>query len=259
MSTGKFARRGICLLIAVLMIMGMAGPSWADLFAFVTTEPATEFSNGELLSEQADLTVRIAYSAEAQVPEGAFIMADEIPEGCAEYEAYLAAASKIVLEGHPDRTITSARFCDLHIADADGQKIEPKADVEVYLGMDGLDSENDFILVHFPKNADVSGLLDFEPSGGEKRAAGIMASDTFVLDDDQLTAGVRGLTRDSGVTVNGTKPEDGIIAADRETKKSSEAWKRMIRQRTGPRRRSFPRNRFTAAWCSRQTASPCSA
>ena len=54
MTIGKIARRGISLLIAVFMIAGMAGPSWAYLFAFVTTESVLGFSNGQLFSEQAD-------------------------------------------------------------------------------------------------------------------------------------------------------------------------------------------------------------
>ena len=179
MTIGKIARRGISLLIAVFMIAGMAGPSWAYLFAFVTTESVLGFSNGQLFSEQADLTVRISYTAEAEIPEEAVILADEIPEGCADYEAYFAAASKIVLESHPEKTIAAARFYDLRITDADGQKIEPKADVEVHLGAEGLDPEHDFSLVHFPEDAVMSDLLRTEPLRGAKRAADIPDSDTF--------------------------------------------------------------------------------
>lgn len=156
-------KRAVSCLIAILMVMGMTGNAWAYLFAIVKTESDFTFKDGELYFQTEDAEFKLSYTAESQIPEGASLAASVIPVGSEEYDSYLAAAAAALLNGRSDTQVASARFYDLFITDADGNKIEPNAGVDVRLSMSGINPDNKISLVHFPGSPSVVTEPDRSP------------------------------------------------------------------------------------------------
>ena len=66
-------RKLLALLLSVLMICSTAAPAFADLFAFGTVtvpEPEPVYTDGNLTAGSGDYGARVAYTAEAELPEG---------------------------------------------------------------------------------------------------------------------------------------------------------------------------------------------
>ncbi|MDO4324249.1 MAG: prealbumin-like fold domain-containing protein, partial [Lachnospiraceae bacterium] len=115
----------------------------------IETEPQTEEETeietepGELAASGADYTVTVSYTAEAEIPENAELLVEEIGQGseafCAELEKTNAA-----LQEQSGSYVCRARFFDITIIDADGNEIEPKAavNVQILLGDEAQMKEN---------------------------------------------------------------------------------------------------------------------
>ena len=72
-------KRILSLLLAVMMVMGLAAPALSVTIAVVTTE--SKFKDGELTSSgDGSYAVTIRYSKEAGIPEGAQIVAGEVTD-----------------------------------------------------------------------------------------------------------------------------------------------------------------------------------
>ena len=83
-------------------------------------------------------TVNLTYSADANIPEGAYITADEVREGTASYTRYVDKTIKAI-EAETDAEnvyLAFARFFDITIHTEDGTEIEPAAPVEVRIAYD---------------------------------------------------------------------------------------------------------------------------
>ena len=127
-------RRILSLMLALMMILSLASPALADLFAFVTVEeeeiepseesaPTAEYAAGELTDGDGSYTICVSYGPEAEIPEGAELVTSEVTDP----DAYLAAAENNTAV---DEEVSFARFFDVAIV-ADGEQIQPKARVEV--------------------------------------------------------------------------------------------------------------------------------
>ena len=79
--------------------------------------------------------ISVTYGADAEIPNGASLKAEEILEGGEEYESYYEKTLMVLQEQATDENYLAgldfARFFDVTIYDSEGTKIEPKAPVEV--------------------------------------------------------------------------------------------------------------------------------
>ena len=100
-----------------------------------------------------DYTVRVTYTQEAHIPNGAYITAREIPYGTDEYYAYLGD-----YEG-------SASFFDITIHDREGNEIQPEAPVSVEV-IYASDVSGDVNVVHFSQEGgtEIGGEMDSSSS-----------------------------------------------------------------------------------------------
>ena len=98
-------------------------------------------------------TITVTYGAEAGIPDGADLKVEEILPGTEEYVDYLTkSARKLNLVS---ANMAFARFFDITIVDKDGEKVEPKAPVNVEIAYkDAMEIREDQSLniVHFAEN-----------------------------------------------------------------------------------------------------------
>jgi LPXTG-motif cell wall-anchored protein len=93
--------------------------------------------------------VTVTYSEDAGIPDGAKLKVSEIKEGTAEYTHYYKASREAL---DTKRPLSSARFFDVTITDADGKEIEPKAEVRTEIRYDEsieVTGEQRMRVVHF--------------------------------------------------------------------------------------------------------------
>ncbi|MBQ9644723.1 MAG: hypothetical protein IJV26_11865, partial [Lachnospiraceae bacterium] len=86
------------------------------------------YKSGFLRYKNGDYSITIIYSAEAEIPEGAYLDVREIEKDTEEYQDYLNAAVEKL--GNSDESVT-ARFFDIKIKDESGSEIEPVTSVNV--------------------------------------------------------------------------------------------------------------------------------
>ena len=147
-------KKVLALLLACLMTCSTAAPAFADLFAFSTVtvpEPEPIYTDGNLTAGSGDYGASVAYTAEAELPEGTQLFMREIPEGTTQYDEYLAAAQATV--GEDEQTVF-VRFFDLELQDKDGNPLEPAAPVAVNISSAELADAEKVTVVHFPTTAD---------------------------------------------------------------------------------------------------------
>ena len=146
-----------------------------------------------LTSGGAAYRVDVSYGADAEIPAGAELRAEEILPGTDEYKDYMESAAEAIGLDDPD-SITFARFFDIEIR-ADGNKIEPAAQVEVTIvcenapeedgedadtvrivhfaddGVELIDTEREADGVHSFRQGSfsVSGVVYWRPQGGEEK------------------------------------------------------------------------------------------
>ncbi len=149
-------RKVLALLLACLMTCSTAAPAFADLFAFGTVtvpEPEPVYTDGNLTAGSGDYGASVAYTAEAELPEGTQLFMREIPEGTTQYDEYLAAAQATV--GEDEQTVF-VRFFDLELQDKDGNPLEPAAPVAVNISSAELADAEKVTVVHFPTTANTN-------------------------------------------------------------------------------------------------------
>ena len=98
--------------------------------------------------------ITVTYDAEAQIPDGSVLTAEEILEGSDTYETYLAETAEKWGEADREEYISFARFFDIEIR-KDGTKIEPKAPVEVEIVHDdglAFSEDESLSIIHFAEN-----------------------------------------------------------------------------------------------------------
>ena len=101
-----------------------------------------------------DYEITLTYDASAEIPDDAQVKAEEILPATEDFKNYLNdSIAKLGAEGMP---VTFARFFDIEIVDRDGNKVEPKAFVQVQITYnDALEVKKDEELnvVHFAEYA----------------------------------------------------------------------------------------------------------
>ena len=92
----------------------------------------------------------------AKIPKGSTLHVKEIKSSTAKYKECLDKAAE-ELEQTDSGLVSSARFFDIEIHDADGNKIEPEAEVSVKIDLDDAPrvSEEELTVVHFEKDGPV--------------------------------------------------------------------------------------------------------
>ena len=95
-------------------------------------------------------TITVTYSENAEIPEGADLRVREILSGSVEEAQYITASAFEL--GVENKDIHDARFFDIEIIDAEGQKIEPKTPVDVkieYKDPVEITGDNTLSVLHF--------------------------------------------------------------------------------------------------------------
>ncbi len=130
-----------------------------------------------LTSEGPDYTVTVSYTDDAQIPDNATLEVSEIGKGTPEYAAYLDQAKGAVND--ETKSVNEARFFDITIV-ADGQKVEPKAPVNVQINFTGIEQTNtdDTQLLHYKDDKDVEVMDQAEFSKSEEKAVDTVQFET---------------------------------------------------------------------------------
>ena len=126
---------------------------------FMTIETTVVTAEGETYR------IRVSYGPDAGIPEGAeldvkeILPEEETPDGSAEYEAYLERTGETL--GIAAGDFAYARFFDIRITDAYGEKVEIAAPVDVNVELADRESteeaENTTQVVHFPDDDNAAG------------------------------------------------------------------------------------------------------
>ena len=142
----SFRKRIISLLLAIMMVMGLAAPAFSFTIAVVTTE--SKYKDGELTTPgDGSYSVTIRYSQEAGIPDGAKVVAAEVTDS----EAYQVAAEKKLPAG---KTAVLSRFFDIDIVDEAGESVALLAPVEVVIAVtDAPEESNGVSVFHFKDEA----------------------------------------------------------------------------------------------------------
>ncbi len=137
-----------------------------SVYILVGTET---ISTQVITAEGSTYTIEVTYGPEAEIPEGAQLIAKEIVDEEA-YNNYLLQAEVALSDEDTQAEISFARFFDIEIK-ADGEKIEPKAPVEVKIintSAPDIKAEETMNIVHFAdKGTEVIKELSISEDGKE--------------------------------------------------------------------------------------------
>ena len=120
-------------------------------------ETAGDPENAKVLTAKGKtFKVTITCGKDAKIPKGSTLQVREIKSSTAKYKEYLGKAAE-ELEQTDSGFVSSARFFDIEIRDADGNEIEPEAEVSVKIDLDNAPevSEDELTVVHFEKGGPV--------------------------------------------------------------------------------------------------------
>ncbi|MBQ5951922.1 MAG: BspA family leucine-rich repeat surface protein [Lachnospiraceae bacterium] len=145
---------------AVETAAAMAGASAALVQTTAAQAPqiVSPYQAGRIAAQSSTYNITVTYGAEAKIPSGSTVSASEIKKGSSRYDSYMTGAAAKVFENEaagPD-ALPYARFFDIEIRDAFGEKVEPAAPVFVRIDLrdDALQTEAvDFAAVHFSQEA----------------------------------------------------------------------------------------------------------
>ena len=117
---------------------------------FITTDSPEALH--AIRARTGDYKITVIYSGIAGVPEGATLEAQEIVESMREYQEYATAAEDAL--GMEEGSASTIRLFDIKIVDADGNKVEITAPVDVKIELAENEDLADAQVVHFPDNGD---------------------------------------------------------------------------------------------------------
>ena len=154
--------------------------------------------------------VNVTYGENAGIPDNAELSVEEISENSGEYEKLLARTEETIGK---DKDIAFAKFFDIKIIDADGEKVTIQAPVDVEIRLtdedDVIKSEENMQVVHFAdgkKKGDVVEDFDVEGSTVSFSADGFSAY-AIVAGPDAVPIGWGNVESVSEVAAHG---EDGL-------------------------------------------------
>lgn len=122
--------------------------------------------NFKLYFEGEDFRIEVFYSPEAMLPEDVTLVAEEIPFGTPEYDAYFTQTMEALPEGSQS---DFCRFFDVSFI-SNGEKVEPAAPVEVniYYAQSLPESAGDYRVIHFAEDGTelIDPSIDAPENGG---------------------------------------------------------------------------------------------
>ncbi|MBQ2218231.1 MAG: hypothetical protein II418_04750, partial [Firmicutes bacterium] len=116
---------GVCTAVEDLDVAGKEASFSADSFSIYAY--TTVLVTRVITADGETYDVELSYTKDANLPEGAYLTAEELLPGDKGYEEYYEAATEDTL---PEDLI-GVRFFDITIHDAEGREIEPDAPVQV--------------------------------------------------------------------------------------------------------------------------------
>lgn len=130
-------------------------------------EEVSVYQGGELAAEGKDYAIRLAYSEEACIPEGSYLVVEEITNAHEAYDTYVENAVNKVFESEDTEatTLPYARFFDITIMTPDGNPLEPASAVTVDIDLkdNALETEDvNFAAVHFVEETETNEVVDIE-------------------------------------------------------------------------------------------------
>ena len=128
--------------------------------------------------------IEVTYGPEAEIPEGALLKVQEIPEGSDLWEAYRKQTAAAL--GSDD--VRMPGLYDITILDAEGNEVEPKAPVNVSITLANADSGEDLHVVHFTE------AMPEEQAKGEEQAEGQPLPAEEQISSEKINANVDGNT-----------------------------------------------------------------
>ena len=154
-----------------------------SVYGVVATETLTALY---ITAEGETYTITVTYDDTAEIPEGATLEVSELANDSEEYTNYVEQAAKALAVGDEIPAVNSARLFDISIM-ADGQKVEPKAPVEVkieYVDPESLTEMSEVGAVHFKDILDEEEaqpeVLEIEVQGEEGKVDGVsFTTDSF--------------------------------------------------------------------------------
>ena len=122
-------------------------------------KPVEEQKIEPLKYEGTDYVIKVEYTADAQIPEGTRLEAEELQKGTEAYDDYYnRTVEKLIEDSSAENEdalgISFARFFDLKFITADGEEIEPAAPVSVkirYTDRVEVNDDQTATVVHFAK------------------------------------------------------------------------------------------------------------
>ena len=218
----KLFTRTISLILSVIMILTMASPAAADLFALVRTKPIPGgFSPVTLTAFGNGCAITVACGSEAEIPSDAALSVNEIEN----WEDKSAIPSGYEL--------AFSRAFDISILNGEGEKIQPKSGVRVSIELPEANDADKVRVLHYTAEEELpadekgqSAVADDETLladetveegalSGRKRgleAEGLQLGKKSLRGASSGLLGLKGTERDGGFSdsePNAEKPEQG--------------------------------------------------
>lgn len=164
----------------------------SDSFSVYGVVQRTKITKKVLAADGRTYEINVTYGPEAQIPEGSEVRVEEIPEGSEVWEAYRKQTAAALNSDN----VRLPGLYDISIV-ADGEKIEPQAQVNVSIRLVNADEGEELHVVHFTEELpqeliSQDNAADFEPLAEEEKISSekITASvegDTVTFDTDSFS------------------------------------------------------------------------
>ena len=158
----------------------------SDAFSVYVIIGTESLTTRYITAEGDTYTITVFYGPEAELPEGAVLEVRELGSDSKDYTAYVEQVAKALAEGEDLPFVNAAKLFDISIM-ADGQKVEPKAPVEVrieYVKPESLNTTSEVAAVHFKDNLPntEAEVLDVNVQGSEGEVGGVsFSTDSFSI------------------------------------------------------------------------------
>ena len=120
----------------------------SDSFSVYGVVQRKKITKKVLAADGNTYEIEVTYGQEAEIPEGAEVKVEEIPEGSEKWEAYRKQTAAALNADD----VSLPGLYDISIVDSDGSKIEPKAAVNVAIRLDRAEENKPIQIVHFTED-----------------------------------------------------------------------------------------------------------
>ena len=134
--------------------------------------------------------IEVTYGPEAEIPEGAVLKVEEIPEGSDLWEAYRKQTAAAL--GADDVRLPG--LYDITILDAEGSEVEPKAPINVSITLANADSEEQLHVVHFTEEMPEEQVAAAAEEKTEEQTEALPLPEEEQISSEKIDANVDGNT-----------------------------------------------------------------